>query len=71
MEKINFNIFIEKCKNKNISFLGSINKDIDFVKNIIDIQLDKIEINYNRCLFEYNQNKLTFNILNYDNNISF
>ena len=35
MEKINFNIFIEKCKNKNIAFLGSINKNIDFVKSAI------------------------------------
>jgi hypothetical protein len=29
MEKINFNIFIKKCKNKNLAFLGSINKNID------------------------------------------
>ena len=71
MEKINFNIFIEKCKNKNVSFLGSINKDIDFVKNVIDSQLDKIEINYNRCLHEYNNNKLTFSILNNDGSVSF
>ena len=44
MEKINFNIFIERCKNKNVSFLGSINKDIDFVKSAIDSQIDKINI---------------------------
>ena len=58
MEKINFSIFIEKCKNKNIAFLGSINKDIDFVKSVLDSQIDRIEINYNRSLFEYNQNSL-------------
>ena len=34
MEKINFSIFIEKCKNKNIAFLGSINKDIDLLSSI-------------------------------------
>ena len=66
MEKINFSIFIEKCKNKNIAFLGSTNKDIDFVKSAIDSQIDKIEINYNRSLLEYNQNRLKFSILNDD-----
>ena len=50
VRKITWNTFIEDCKNRNISFLGSINKDLDFVKKAIDSEIDKIEIDYNRCL---------------------
>jgi hypothetical protein len=64
MDQITWNKFIELCSNKNISFLGSINKDIDYVKNIIDINLNKIEINYNRIVLENNGNNIKFLVNN-------